>query len=177
MESIKLQNFEQHLPDQMPISVVMEKVPSQHKWREFSYKAIGVIAGQSSSKNLIKKIHEENRVERYLYSGLYLKLFIDECESYYHNLMSPQPGCFVVANEMDDPDEMPVPFLVSLSFDEAHAYLEGDELVYAVDIPAELYKWVEAYILSNYIAIKKTKRKRKDWKIQSQGRDNISSQN
>ena len=183
MESIKLADFEQYLPNQMPISVVMEKTPSKHKWIDFSYKAIGVIAGNIVEQdllgvgqgNVVKKIYEQNGVERYLYSGLILKLFVDECESYYHNLMSPEPGCFVVAESMDDPEQMPIPYLVSLSFDEVHAYLEGDEQVYAMDIPPELYKWTEAFILTNYVAIKKTKRKLKDWKQQSQGKVTLGS--
>ena len=175
MVSMKLEGFEQNLPDQMPISVVMEKKPSQHKWIDFSYKAIGVIAGQITQETGVKKIHQENDVERYLFSGLKLQLFVDECESYYHNLMSPKPGCFVVADNMDDPNDMPVPYLVSLSFDEVHAYLEGDEHVYAMDIPPELYKWTEAFILSNYIAVKRTKRKLKDWKQQAQDGATLSS--
>jgi hypothetical protein len=77
--------------------------------------------------------------------------------------MSPEPGCFIVANQPDDGDEMPVPYLVSLSFDEVHAYLEGDELIYSVEIPQELYQWAEAYVLTHYVAIKKTKRKLKNW--------------
>lgn len=177
MASIQLADFKQNLPDQMPISVVMEKKPSQHQWINFSYQAIGVVAGDSSSAAAVKKIHKLDGVERYLFSGLKLQLFSDECESYYHNLMSPHPGCFVVAGQMDDPDEMPVPYLVSLSFDEVHSYLEGDEHVYAVHIPAELYKWTEAYVLSHYVAIKKTKRKLKNWKNQSPGRVNGDRQN
>jgi hypothetical protein len=50
-----------------------------------------------------------------------------------------------------------------LSFDEVHAYLEGDEQIYSVPIPQQLYQWAEAYVLTNYVAIKKTKRKRKNW--------------
>ncbi len=50
-----------------------------------------------------------------------------------------------------------------MSFDEVHAYLEGDEQVYAVEIPAELYQWAEAFILSHYAATKKVKRKLKYW--------------
>jgi len=65
---------------------------------------------------------------------------------------------------------MPTPYLVSLSFDEVHAYLEGDEQVYAVGIPPDLYQWSEAFILTHYVAIKKTKRKLKDWKTQAQGK-------
>ena len=108
----------------------------------------------------------------YLCGGLKVTLFKDECESYYHNLMSPQPGCYVVAAEAEAEadNEIPKPYLVSLSFDEVHAYLEGDEHVYAVEIPPELYKWTEAFVLTHYVATKKTKRKLKNWK--SQPREN-----
>ena len=47
--------------------------------------------------------------------------------------------------------------------DEVHAYLEGDEQIYSVEIPAELYQWAEAYVLTHYVAIKKTKRRLKNW--------------
>jgi hypothetical protein len=77
--------------------------------------------------------------------------------------MSPEPGCFIVASQTDNADEMPIPYLVSLSFDEVHAYLEGDEQIYSVEIPAQLYQWAEAYVLTHYIAIKKTKRKLRNW--------------
>ncbi len=66
-----------------------------------------------------------------------------------------------------DEESQPVPFLVTLSFDEAHAYLEGDQEVYAVDIPPELYRWSEAFVLSHYVPQKKRKRKLDNWKDQS----------
>lgn len=170
MKSIELDDFDQSLPDEMPISVVMEKRPSNHQWIDFTFQAIGVVPDEREQESQVKKIHEINGVEHYLFSGLTLKLYIDECESYYHNLMSPKPGCFVVAEQPDELDEMPAPYLVSLSFDEVHSYLEGDEQVYAVDIPPILYKWTEAFILTHYVATKKTKRKLKDWKEQSEGK-------
>ena len=106
-----------------------------------------------------------------MYGGFSVSLFIDECESYYHNLMSPVPRSYVVAR-MDDND-IPTPFLVSMSFDEAHAYLEGDEEVYDVDIPPELYRWTEAFVLAHYAPKKRVKRKRQNWKNQT--RKSVSS--
>ena len=44
------------------------------------------------------------------------------------------------------------------------AYQEGDDLVYSVPIPAELYRWLEAYVIEHYAPVKRIKRKRKDWK-------------
>lgn len=170
MQKIQLQDFDDELPYSMPIAVIMEKKPSQHAWVDFSYKVIGVVSCESYEEQGVKRIHQNQGVEHYLFSGLQLNLYVDECESYYHNLMSPQPGCFVVAGETESLDEMPDPYLVSLSFDEVHAYLEGDETVYAVDIPPELYKWTEAFVLEHYIATKRRKRKLINWKEQSEGR-------
>ncbi|MFT5665719.1 MAG: hypothetical protein ACI9JR_003128 [Gammaproteobacteria bacterium] len=169
MDSIELKDFGQALPDSMSVSVVMEQTPSDHAWVDVTFKAVGVICTPGVEHKSTKLIHQKDGVSQYLFSGLNVKLHLDECEGYYHNLMSPQPGCFIVANQPDEPEEMPTPYLVSLSFDEVHSYLEGDEQVYAVEIPPELYQWSEAYILQNYIAVKKTKRKRKDWKEQAKG--------
>ena len=168
MQEIELEDFKHKLPEKLAISVIMEKRPSNHAWVNFTYQAVGVVTGEHPQECEVKKIYEQDGLERYLFSGLSLQLYVDECESYYHNLMSPQPGCYVVASEPETLDEMPEPYLVSLSFDEAHAYLEGDEQVYAVEIPADLYRWTEAFILMHYVATKKTKRKLKNWSEQPQ---------
>ena len=60
-------------------------------------------------------------------------------------------------------NEIPVPVMVTLSFDQAQAYLEGDDTVFAVPIPPEMYRWSEAYVLQNYAPEKKYKRKLKKW--------------
>jgi hypothetical protein len=163
------------LPSSFDVSVIMESRPSSHLWADESWNAIGVVAmsepGQNSGKNREIKLIEQGDIKQFIYSGMKIRLHLDECESYYHNLMSPEPGCFIIASEEDaDGNEtnVPIPFLVSLSFDEAHAYLEGDATVYSVPIPPELYRWAEAYILENYAPEKRTKRKRTDWKIEQQ---------
>lgn len=163
MGDIHLEDFNQTLPRQKTVSAVIEKRASDNVWLDFTYKAIGVVVGEAGQEKQVKRIYQDDEVEHFLVTGLELRLHEDECESYYHNLMSPKPGCFIVAEAVDDSDEMPIPYLVSLSFDEVHAYLEGDEQVYAVEIPAELYQWAEAYVLTHYVAIKKTKRKLRNW--------------
>ena len=167
------------LPDNFSISVIMESRPSQSQWVDEVWDAVGIVAlsnedagdvdGNKTENETNKevKVIEQNGLKQLIYSGLKIRLFLDECESYYHNLMSPEPGCFIVAREEDEegePTDKPIPVMVTLSFDEAHAYLEGDDTVYAVPIPSELYQWVEAYILENYEAEKRIKRKRKNWK-------------
>ena len=163
MEKLELDDFDQALPDHLKLAVLMEKQPSSHPWADFRYEALGVLVRDGDEEKSVSQVYQNGEVEQFLVTGMTLQLYPDECESYYHNLMSPEPGCFVVASQPEESSEMPMPYLVSLSFDEVHAYLEGDEQIYSVPIPPELYKWAEAYVLTNYVAIKKTKRKLRNW--------------
>lgn len=165
-EPMALEGLESDLSVSFPVSVIMQKSKSHNIWVDEIWEAIGVTVGVQGDVDIgeettPKIIFKQEGITQYLNTGFNLELFADECESYYYNLMSPTPRCFIVADQNDD---VPVPFMVSLSFDVAHSYLEGDETVYAVDCPPELYRWSEAFILNHYAPEKKIKRKRTNWK-------------
>jgi hypothetical protein len=143
----------------------MQRRPSRLTvWSDYQWQAVGIAVIQNGMENMdqAQLVHEDGDTHEYLYGGFEISLYIDECESYYHNLISPTPRCYVVAHKEDN--DTPTPFLVSMSFDEAHAYQEGEEEVYDVDIPAELYRWTEAFVLTHYAPEKRVKRKRQDWR-------------
>lgn len=156
------------LPSSMPVSVIFERHPSTSRWQNFYWKVGGVVSGSHSAEGGASLIREEDEVSFYLVTGLEITLYVDECEGYYHNMKSPQPSVYVVASAPEDgvmSDDMPPETVaVSLNFDYAHSSLEADDLVYAVAVSPELYRWSEAYVLENYVAQKRVKRKRKDWK-------------
>lgn len=153
------------LPGSFPVTVVMQRQPAQASvWVDYVWKAIGVAVGNSLNIQDESRVeHQEDGYRLQIYPGYRVRLYVDECDSYYHNLMSPSPRCFIVVRQDDDDDE-PRPFIVSLSFDEAHAYLEGDDTVFAVDMPPELYRWTESFVLTHYCPQQLKKRKRKDWR-------------
>ncbi|WP_022951016.1 DUF3305 domain-containing protein [Leucothrix mucor] len=146
---------------QFPISVIMEKRPSVSRWADAYWAAVGLIVGKQAATEMTL-LHTDGDIEQYLYPNLTVSLHRDECESYYHNMMSPNPSCYIVARTAED--GIPKPFLVSMSFDEAHAYQENEDQAYSVEIPAELYEWMESYMIDNYFPEKRFKRKLKDWK-------------
>lgn len=155
------------LPTRFPVAVIMQRTPSLvSAWSDYQWSAVGITVVQTQVAEVEEPqlVHEQGDTRQYLYYGFYVALYLDECESYYHNLMSPEPGCYILTRQNEN--DVPVPFLVSMSFDEAQAYQECDEEVYAVAIPPMLYRWVEAYVLANYVATKRKKRKRQDWKNQ-----------
>lgn len=139
-----------NLPGHFPVTVIMERRPAKvSKWVDHIWTAIGVTVGNSRDvpdKPRVALIEDD--VQLQFHSGYQVKLYVDECDSYYHNLMSPTPRCYIVVRQ--DDNNKPEPFIVSLSFDEAHAYLEGDDDVFAVDMPPELYLWTEAFVLTHY---------------------------
>lgn len=153
------------LPDKMQLGVIFERFPSSSPWLEYRWDVAGVVAVSADTPDEFRQVNDLGDRQQYLYTSLSVLLHKDECESYYHNMKSPQPGCFVVARKHeDDANQAPEPFLVTLSFDEAHSYLEGDDEVFAVPIPPELYQWTEAYVIEHYAPEKRKKRKRTDWK-------------
>lgn len=154
-----------NLPDKMRMGVIVERFPSDSPWLQYRWDVAGVVSVDENTADDFRLINELEDRQQYLFTSLTILLHKDECESYYHNMKSPQPGCFVVARrDEEDENSAPQPFLVTLSFDEAHSYQEGDDLVYAVPIPPELYQWTEAYVIEHYAPEKRKKRKRTDWK-------------
>ncbi|MEJ2577389.1 MAG: DUF3305 domain-containing protein [Gammaproteobacteria bacterium] len=148
-----------------PVSVILERRPPlDDRWVDHVWSAAGVTVGRRDAGNDGRPtlVRERDGVAHYMVNGLQVTLFPDECESYYHNMMTATPRCYVVVHR-EEADAMPEPFLVSMSFDEAHAYLEGEDEIFAVDVPPELYRWTEAFVIANYFPEKKTKRKLKDW--------------
>ena len=153
------------LPDKFDVAVILERRPASNPWSEHLWEVVGVApgaVGEGEPSKAATPISEHGDVALFKVAGFKVQLHVDECESYYHNLVSPTPRCFVIAEP--DSGEGPIPFLVSLSFDEAHAYLEGEREVFAVDMPPELYRWSEAFVLRHYVPEKKKKRKLKDWR-------------
>jgi len=155
----------QPLPADFPVVVLMQRQPSVHRqWSDYQWQAVGVMAmaDEHMSDEEKQLVRSEGELMQVLYSGFTIRLYVDECESYYFNLISPNPRCYVIARNNED--AVPVPFLVTMSFDDAHSYMEADEEVYAVDISPELYRWTEAFVLQHYSHEKRKKRKRDDWK-------------
>jgi len=163
--SASLEDEKGILPKTMPVAVIMECRPSSNVWLDEVWSASGVTGdtqSESAQPGSVRVINEQEDVRQLMYSGFNITLYVDECESYYHNLKAPEPGCYVIAR--NDSNEVPVPFLVSLSFDEANAYMECEDIVFTVPMSAELYRWTEKFVLLNYVPEKRVKRKRQNWK-------------
>ena len=159
------------IPQRYPVAVMVEFRAIQHnRWVDGRWLVTGVVAGEQIAADGIhcKRIHSSEAGQQYLWSGLSIELHKDDAESYYYNLISDNPGAFVICNE--EQGELLQPFIVTLSYGEATSYMETDVRVERVEMPAELYRRLEQYVLANYVPVKKKKRKRDNWKEADRGR-------
>ncbi len=152
-------------PAAFPLAVSLRRRPSDSRWLRHSWQVVGVIAtsDRAVTEASRRAIHTyPDGSTDFLWGGFVLQLHRDEAESYYYGLMAPQPRLYVILRR--DAGGQPWPFLVSASFDEANAYVEGDEEAHPVAMPAEVYAWVERFVLDHYRPEPRRKRKREDWK-------------
>jgi hypothetical protein len=160
------------VPEQFPVAVLMKRrpAPSERPWMGRTWRILGVVASsaaQESEVGGLRRVRQSEDGEDFIWSGLEMRLFKDEAESYYYNLMAKNPSVFVITT----PDERgaPQPLLVSASFDEAHAYLEAEGDAEAVSMPPEIYQWVERFVIRHYVPERRVKRKRRNWSEDSHG--------
>lgn len=151
------------IPVFFDVAVLMECRPGVTRWQPHVWTPVGLVAGAVARgrPGRPEPMPAAADSQRMLWRGFQVRLFRDEAESYYYTLMSPKPTAFVVMRRSDA--ALPVPVLVTPSFDEANAYAEGDDDVESVDMPAELVRWLEAFVVENYVPEKRTKRKRRAW--------------
>jgi hypothetical protein len=148
-----------------PVSIIVGfQSTCDNRWESGYWKVTGLVAGGSAVRTGIHRqpLHAATEDTQYLWTGLSVELHRDDAESYYFNIISDTPRVFVICSQQQS--EPLQPLLATLSYDEAASYMETDEVVESVAMPAELYRWVEQYVLENYLPEKRKKRKRDNWK-------------
>ncbi|MFK5914510.1 MAG: DUF3305 domain-containing protein [Woeseiaceae bacterium] len=150
-----------------PVSIVMQhRIIENNVWIAEQWEVEAVVAGGNYydggiPERSISRVGEED--EKYIWSNYKINLFIDEVESYYFNILSDTPYVFVICRDEEEDGEL-VPFKVSVNYDEASSFLELEEQVFQVPMPAEIYRWLEQFVVNNYVPVKRKKRKLENWK-------------
>lgn len=152
-------------PTAVPVAVLLRRGPPRNRWQTASFQVLGiVVTTEPAAAPACQTIRNGPEGEDTLWTGFTLRLYKDETESYYHNLLAPTPHLYVLTR--NTAGGVPEPFLVSASYDEANAY-EGDCQTYPVALPPELYGWIEQFVLEHHRPEQRHKRQRRNWKEES----------
>ena len=160
---------ESSTPVQRPaldVAVIMrrERVqgPSAH-WQPWRWILDSVVPDEPAFGTAPRLLHEHDGAQRWLHPGFKAELFRDDAEGYHLNVTTPAPCWFVLWRMEEEPhladEPIPVPVVVSLSYNEAGRWLEAQETVEQVPAPPEVVEWVRAFAAEHYV-IEPKRRKR-----------------
>ena len=128
----------------------MEREARPNEWEDWRFRLVDVVAHEEAFGTERRVLRDDGRVQRTLHPGFTLELFRDEGEGYYLNLTSGAPAWFVMWRIDDDDASIARPETVSVSYTEAGRWLDAQERVDNVPLPADLAAWLAAYTDAHY---------------------------
>ena len=140
------------------VAVVMERFPLVSRWQSEKWEAKGILPGSCGLGAEPHKLYDDGSHLEVLYSGFEIELKLEELESYFLNLTSPEPKAFVLVRADDG---TPRPAFVSVSYTKAAGWMDSNETVDAVALPPELHAWVGEFVERYFRPKPKFKRERK----------------
>jgi Protein of unknown function (DUF3305) len=143
------------------VGVVVERRKLDNPWQDHAWHSVAVLPGAPSAAPW-QELARGDGWKHYYAGSLPLELHRSATTSYRDNLGNQKAKVFVVLRR-DDSGERPYRlFLATLAPDEAQVYLEsGDDIVDAVDMPADILAWVESFVEQHHVDAPVYKRQRK----------------
>ena len=132
------------------VAVVMEREANPNRWQAWRHVLVDVVPAEPAFGTEPRVLRDDGRLRRMLFPGFRLELFRDEAEGYHLNLTSGAPVWFVVWRSDEADPSRAWPETVSLSYHEAGRWLDAQEQVDNVPLPADLAAWLQAYTDVHY---------------------------
>ena len=132
------------------VAVVMEREANPNQWEAWRYRLIDVVPHEQGFGETPRVLRDDGKVQRALYPNFTLELFRDEAEGYFLNLRTGTPVWFVMWRIDDEDPSRAWPETVSVSYNEAGRWLDAQERIDNVPLPADLTEWLQAYTDEHY---------------------------
>jgi hypothetical protein len=132
------------------VAVVMQRVRQPNRWEAWGFAITSVVLDVGAFGAVPSLLHDDGRTQRWLHPGLPVELFRDEAEGYHLNLSSGAPAWFVMWRIDDEDPSHAQPESVTLSYGEAARWLDSQERVDNLPLPAEVAAWLQAYTDEHY---------------------------
>jgi hypothetical protein len=138
-----------HRPS-IELAVVMERETAPNRWEAWRHRPVEVLLDEAAFGDEPRVLRDDGRLRRTLHPGLRLELFRDEGEGYHLNLTSGAPVWFVMWRSDDADASRAWPEIVSVSYHEAGRWLDAQEHVDNLPLPAELVAWLQGFTDEHY---------------------------
>jgi hypothetical protein len=131
-----------------PVAVIMEcRTLAGNRWQTEQWEAKGVMCDAAPAASSGQVIVRNADLTQLLFPGHQIHLYRDEAEGYLFNITSPEPKVFVLWRMHD---EVARPERVTVSYHEGARWMDSDEKVDGVPLPAELVPWIRGFAEQHY---------------------------
>lgn len=144
------------------VAVLIEREHQPNRWEDWRHRiaellidegqfrpAAGADAADAAAQPP-RLLRDDGKTAQFLHQGLELALYADEGEGYYLNLSSGSPVWFVMWRTDEADPSRAWPEAVSLSYNEAGRWLDAQERVDNLPLPAAVRDWLQAYTDQHY---------------------------
>jgi hypothetical protein len=132
------------------IAVVLRRLSQPSRWEDWRFEVAEVVPDEPAFGSAPRLLRDDGHEARWLHPGFVAELFNDEGEGYHLNLVSGAPVWFVLWRLDDADPSRAAPHAVTLSYNEAARWLDAQERVDNVPLPAEVRDWLQAWTDDHY---------------------------
>lgn len=139
----------------LPVAVMIAAPADEHVSDRLLWQVTGVVVGEQFASNERSGVcvRSDPAGKLYLWRGFHLRLHPAQAEDYALNLGGDRPEVFVISRF--DPKTGVEPLEVTVSLDQAQGLdstelRSADEVVLSAPMPAEVGRWLEAFVTAHY---------------------------
>lgn len=139
----------------LPVAVMIAAPTDEHVSDRLLWHVTGVVVGEqfASEQRSGVCVRSGSTGKLYLWRGFRLRLHPAQAEDYALNLGGDRPEVFVISRF--DPNTGVEPLEVTVSLDQAQSLdstelRSADEIVLSAPMPAEVGRWLEAFVTAHY---------------------------
>jgi hypothetical protein len=153
-------------PPTFDVDVIFERTATPNRWEAWGFRVVAVEPAEPGAPLAAAGLSMAGTPEpaparadgspaapgvtRWRHRGFRVSLHRDEGEGYYLNLSSQAPVWFVMWRIDDEDPSLACPVMVTLSYNEAARWLDAQERVDNLPLPAEVAHWLNEYTQLHY---------------------------
>jgi hypothetical protein len=134
----------------LQLAVVMEREARPNRWEDWRFTVVDVVVDEGGFAAGTHVLRDDGQRLRTLHPGFVLELYRDEAEGYFLNLSSGSPVWFVMWRVDDVDPSRATPEALSVSYNEAGRWLDAQERVDNVPMPAAVKAWLQTFVDAHY---------------------------
>ena len=149
-------------------AVVMQRERIDNRWQPWRWSLADVVPHEDGFGTVPRLLVKSEAEERWLHPGFKVELHMGDAEGYYLNVTTEQPCFWVVWRMEEEPliadERLAVPHIVTVSYHDAGRWLDAQETVEQMPMPASVARWLQNFVDKHHVLESKRRQRPQSFK-------------